>query len=174
MPAAYRQIPRRHSEFHATSLRLGMANFDGYVRTAGGAAGAWIGFGTENRDLPVRKISEQHWEIRMMDCTSSSYLFTAAVLLAGLSGLSEKGDGDDLAWKDCHVFPHSLDEGERAKYQLSDRMPGSLQEALEALKAEATVRTWMPEDLLNAYISVKGKKLKCFKKWQTIRGAFGS
>jgi glutamine synthetase len=37
-----------------------MANFDGYVRTTKDAAGAWVGFGTENRDLPVRKISEQH------------------------------------------------------------------------------------------------------------------
>lgn len=48
---------------HISSLcAFGMANFDGYVRTAKDAAGAWIGFGTENRDLPVRKINEQHWE----------------------------------------------------------------------------------------------------------------
>ena len=83
---------------------FGMANFDGYVRTAGGAAGAWIGFGTENRDLPVRKISEQHWEIRMMDSTSNPYLFTAAVLLAGTSGLSEKVDGY-LAWERLSRVP---------------------------------------------------------------------
>lgn len=52
---------------------FGMANFDGYVRTVKDAAGAWIGFGTENRDFPVRKISDQHWEFRMMDSTSNSY-----------------------------------------------------------------------------------------------------
>ena len=149
---------------HMQSLcAFGMANFDGYVRTAGGAAGVWIGFGTENRDLPVRKISENHWEIRMMDSTSNPYLFTAAVLLAGLSGLTEKGDGG-LAWKDCHLFPDSLDKGERAEYQLNNRMPSSLQEALEALKANASVKTWIPEDLLNAYISVKENEVEMFQQ----------
>jgi glutamine synthetase len=147
---------------HMRSLcAFGMANFDGYVRTAKDAAGAWVGFGTENRDLPVRKISEQHWEFRMMDSTSNPYLFAAAVLLAGLSGLSEKVD---LVWEDCHVFPHSLDEGERAKYRLDKRMPSSLQEALESLKADATVKTWIPEDLLNSYIPVKEKEVEVFQK----------
>lgn len=147
---------------HMGSLcAFGMANFDGYVRTAKDAAGAWVGFGTENRDLPVRKISEQHWEFRMMDSTSNPYLFAAAVLLAGSSGLSEKLD---LAWEDCHVFPHSLDEGERAKYRLDKRMPSSLQEALESLKADASVKTWIPENLLNSYIPVKEKEVEVFQK----------
>jgi glutamine synthetase len=95
----------------------------------------------------------------MMDITSNPYLFTAAVLLVGLSGLSEKVD---LAWEDCQVFPHSLDEGERAKYRLDKRMPSSLQEALESLKADVTVKTWIPEDLLNSYIPVKEKEVEVF------------
>ena len=62
------------------------------------------------------------------------------------------------------MFPHSLDEGERAKYRLNDRMPSSLQEALGALKADATVKTWIPKDLLKAYISVKEKEVEMFQK----------
>jgi glutamine synthetase len=139
---------------------LGMANFDGYVRTAKDAAGAWVGFGTENRDLPVRKVNEQHWEFRTMDSTSNPYLFTAAVLLAGSNGLSEKVD---LTWKDCRVFPHSLDEGGRAKYRLDERMPSSLQDALESLKADEIVKTWIPEDLLKSYISVKEREVEAFQ-----------
>lgn len=125
---------------HMKSLcAFGIANFDGYVRTGKDAAGAWVGFGTENRDLPVRKISDQHWEFRMMDATANPYLFAAAVLLAGLSGLSEKVD---LAWGDCHVFPYSLDEEERVKYRLDESMPSGLREALESLKADAALKTW--------------------------------
>ncbi|OQE30870.1 hypothetical protein PENFLA_c002G04420 [Penicillium flavigenum] len=69
---------------------FGMANHNSYVRSTSNAAGAWIGFGTDNRDLPVRKISDQHWEFRMMDSTANPYLFTAAILLAGLDGLEHK------------------------------------------------------------------------------------
>jgi glutamine synthetase len=97
----------------------------------------------------------------MMDSTSNPYLFAAAVLLAGLSGLKEKVD---LTWEDCHVFPHSLDEGGLAKYGLDKRMPSSLQEALESLKADATMKTWIPEDLLNSYVPVKEKEVEVFQK----------
>lgn len=140
---------------------FGMANFDGYVRTGKDAAGAWIGFGTENRDLPVRKISDQHWEFRMMDGTSNPYLFTAAILLAGLNGLS---GSENLKWEDCHVFPHSLDEEGRAKYRLDKRIPSSLQEALEKLKGDTTIRTLIPEGLLKSYIPVKEKEVEVFQR----------
>lgn len=44
---------------HISSLcAFRMANYDGYVRSTGDAAGAWIGFGTDNRDFPVRKIDD--------------------------------------------------------------------------------------------------------------------
>lgn len=60
---------------HMGSLcAFGMANYDGYARSVGDAAGAWIGFGTDNRDLPVRKISDWHWEFRMMDGTAKDLL----------------------------------------------------------------------------------------------------
>lgn len=147
---------------HMGSLcAFGMANFDGYVRTAKDAAGAWIGFGTENRDLPVRKISEQHWEFRMLDSTSNPYLFAAAVLLAGLSGLSEN---ISLAWEDCHVFPHSLSETERVEYGLDNTMPNSLQQALDSLKTDLTTKTWIPQALLDSYIPVKEKEVEVFRK----------
>ncbi|OBT70595.1 hypothetical protein VF21_10324 [Pseudogymnoascus sp. 05NY08] len=140
---------------------FGMANFDSYVRTTTGAAGKWAGYGTENRDLPVRKITEQHWEFRMTDGTSNPYLFAGAVLLAGICGLSQKLT---LAWEDCHVFPHSLDEGGRAKYGLDKRMPSSLREALDSLKTDNSIKSWIPKDMLNSYIAVKEKDAEAFQK----------
>jgi glutamine synthetase len=45
---------------HMDSLcAFGMANFDSYARTIVDTAGTWVGFGTENRDLPVCKITKQ-------------------------------------------------------------------------------------------------------------------
>jgi glutamine synthetase len=109
----------------------------------------------------VRKISDQHWEFRMLDATANPYLFTAAVLLAGLGGLKENVD---LAWGDCHVFPQTLDEEERAKYRLNESMPSGLWEALESLKADEVLKTWMSEDLLNSYIPVKEKEVEVFQQ----------
>ncbi|OKL60009.1 hypothetical protein UA08_04893 [Talaromyces atroroseus] len=123
---------------HIKSLcALGMANFDGYVRTTKDSAGAWIGFGTENRDLPVRKINDQH-------CQS------VPVYRGGFTGW--------LEW----VHPeHGFDlEG----LSLDERMPTSLQEALESLKADEMMKTLIPGRLLDAYIAVKEKEVEVFQK----------
>jgi glutamine synthetase len=96
----------------------------------------------------------------MMDTTSNPYLFTGAVLLAGLSGIRERAA---LGWEDCQVFPHSLDEGGRVKYQLDKRMPSSLQEALESLKEDTAFQVLIPQGLLGSYIPVKEKDIEVFQ-----------
>ncbi|KAI6088623.1 glutamine synthetase [Hypoxylon rubiginosum] len=148
---------------HMGSLcAFGMANYDSYVRSAGDAAGAWVGFGTDNRDLPVRKIGDCHWEFRMMDSTANPYLFVAVVLLAGLDGLKKE---TELAWKDCKFFPHLMDNEWRIEYGMDKRMPGTLKETLNHLKGDAAVKTWMmAEDLLKWYVSVKDKEVEEFEK----------
>ena len=146
---------------HMRSLcAFGMANFDGYVRTARDAAGAWVGWGTENRDLPVRRITEHHWEFRMMDSTCNPYLFAAAVLQAGLSGLGQELE----LGKDCRVFPHLLNERGHPSFGLYEKMPTSLQEALESLKADEAMRWTDCEKLLDSYLLVKEKEVEVFEK----------
>jgi glutamine synthetase len=147
---------------HMGSLcAFGMANYDGYVRSKSDAAGAWIGFGTDNRDLPVRKIGDWHWEFRMMDGTANPYLFAAVVLLAALDGLGKK---TELVWKDCKFFPHLMDERMRVEYGMDKRMPVTFKEALDCLKSDAAVKTWIAEDLLKWYISVKDVEVEEFGK----------
>lgn len=146
---------------HMGSLcAFGMANYDGYDRSTGDSAGAWIGFGTDNHDLPVRKIDDWHWEFRMMDSTANPYLFTAAILLAVLDGLEKK---TRLLWKDCKFFPHLMDESMRVQYGIENSMPGTFKEALDCLKMDFAVKTWMAEDLLKWFISVKDKEVEEFK-----------
>lgn len=137
---------------------FGMANYDGYVRSANDAAGAWIGFGTDNRDLPVRKINDWHWEFRIMDGTANPYLFVGAVLLAGLEGLEKK---TELTWKDCKFFPDSMNESKRAEYGIHKRMPATFKEALDCLKSESSAGA---SELLKWYISVKDKEVEEFGK----------
>lgn len=147
---------------HMGSLcAFGMANYDSYVRSVSDASGTWIGFGTDNRDLPVRKISDLHWEFRMMDSTANPYLFVAAVVLAALDGLGKK---TELVWKDCKLFPHLMDESMRIEYGMNQSMQVTLEEALNCLRRDSAVETWIAEDLLKWYISVKDKEVEEFGK----------
>lgn len=147
---------------HMGSLcAFGMANYDGHARSVGDAAGAWVGFGIDNRDLPVRKTSDWHWEFRMMDGTANPYLFAAAVLLAALDGLAKKAE---LVWKDCKLFPHLMNEKMRVEYGINNSMPVTFKEALDCLKEDAVVNAWIAKDLLEWYISVKEKEVEVFGK----------
>ena len=147
---------------HLTSLcAFGMANYDGYDRSVADCAGEWIGYGTDNRDLPVREVSDLHWEIRMMDGTANPYLFAACVLLAALDGLESK---TELMWKDLKVFPHLLDEKRRIEHGINKHMPVTFKEALAGLRNDAALKTQIGEELLKWYIHVKDKDAEEFGK----------
>ncbi|KAI0432204.1 glutamine synthetase [Xylaria sp. FL1042] len=147
---------------HMGSLcAFGMANYDGYVRSASGAAGAWIGFGTDNRDLPVRKIGECLWEFRMMDGTANPYLFVAAVIFAALDGLGSK---TKLVWKDCKFFPDSMNEERRVEYGLTKSMPITFKEALDYLRSDHAMTTRIGQNLVEWFLSVKDKEVEEFGK----------
>ncbi|KAI0100215.1 glutamine synthetase [Nemania sp. FL0031] len=146
---------------HMGSLcAFGMANYDSYIRSASDAAGAWIGFGTDNRDLPVRKIDDWHWELRMMDTTANPYLFTAAAIIAGLDGLEKK---TELVWKDCKFFPDLMTKDKRSQYGIDKSMPTTLKEAIDNLKADSAMNS-AAGDLLGWFVSVKDKEVEEFSK----------
>ncbi|KAI0197909.1 glutamine synthetase [Astrocystis sublimbata] len=146
---------------HMRSLcAFGMAKYDSYGRSASDAAGAWIGFGTDNRDMPVRKIDDQHWELRMMDATANPYLFTAAAILTCLDGLEKT---TELVWKDCKFFPDSMTKESLSEHGIKEAMPTSLKEALAGLKADKDMTSVMG-DLADWFISVKDKEVEEFSK----------
>lgn len=49
--------------------------------------GTWIAWGTQNREVPLRKSADLRWEIRFMDGTANMYLALAAIFAAGLRGV---------------------------------------------------------------------------------------
>ncbi|KAI1262709.1 glutamine synthetase [Xylariaceae sp. FL1019] len=147
---------------HMGSLcAVGMANYDSYVRSVSDCAGKWVGWGTDNRDLPVRKIGDSHWEFRMMDSTANPYLFAAVLLLAAQDGLE---NNIDMVWKDCSLFPDLLDANERASYELNKSMPVSLKEALDCLRSDTDLTKRIPGELLKWVLSVKDKEVEEFAK----------
>jgi glutamine synthetase len=133
---------------------FGMPNFDSYVRVTDDGAGLWIGFGTENRDLPIRKITEEHWELPFADSTANFYLFIAAVLAAGSAGISQ---ARHLVWKDCSVSIEKFNDVELATYGIVERMPHSLRLSLDKVKCDKGIEGWVGRDMFTQCLDVKEK-----------------
>ena len=78
-----------------------MAGFDSYHRLGGlrGTIGTWVGWGTEDKDVAIRKISGRvgYWEIRCADQTANMYYTLAAWITAGCAGVAKQ---KSLRWKD--------------------------------------------------------------------------
>lgn len=131
---------------------IGLANFDSYVRIGIEGTGAWIGYGTENRNLPIRKIADGHWELRCVDATANMYLFMATMLSAGSAGITEN---KSLVWKDLPKYPHDLTPDELAQYGVVNKMPTTLRASVDALRNDQEMRQWMGDVMFNQYLDIK-------------------
>lgn len=136
-----------------------MPSFDSYARLVPDGTGVWIGYGTENRDLPIRKISDNHWEIRFVDATANMYLFLATVLAAGSGGLDVL---QELDWKDLGRFPHELTTQELSEYGISQPMPRSLRDAVGLLAQDENLKMVMGEEMHTEYIHIKETEIEHF------------
>ena len=146
---------------------LGLANHGSYNRVTGDCAGEWIGYGTGNKDLPIRKVNDEHWEFRFLDATANAYLFIVALLCSGVAGVKSQ---QELTMKDCQEIPSLyLPEDVQLRlrpYGITAEMPRSLAESLASLKADEQLREWLGDELLTQYIRVKEKDDEKFTQMQ--------
>lgn len=80
-----------------------------------------------------------HLEFRAADSTANPWLALAALVRAGLAGVT--GEGSVPAESAAVAFPQSLDQ------------------ALSALERDPVLSTWLPADLLSTYLSLKRAEL---------------
>lgn len=88
-------------EYLPALCAFSMPNFDSYHRLGGfrGTVGNWVGWGTEDKDVAIRKISGRtgYWEIRCADQMANMYYVLAAWITAGCEGVEKQMH---LRWKD--------------------------------------------------------------------------
>jgi glutamine synthetase len=82
----------------------------------------------------------------------------AVLVLVGLRGLRDRLPEPPLTSGDLS----ERDEEERTRLGVRP-LPGSLEEALEALEADAVVRSWFSRDLWDCYRSVKRTEISLLK-----------
>ncbi|KAI1127282.1 protein fluG [Nemania abortiva] len=133
---------------------FGLPSYDSYHRVEDDGTGRWVGWGTENRDLPLRAVGPGHWEFRPADSTANFYICHAAVLAAALSGVMTERP---LIWKDCPVFPETLTGSELAGYGISENLPSSMLESINLLKSSYELKDKLGEALVDKCMESRSK-----------------
>lgn len=131
-----------------------LPNDASYARVADDmwTSGAWVTWGTQNREVPLRKVKAGRWELRCLDGFANPYLALSAVLAAGLNGVEA---GTRMEMKDCTGNPARLTEAQRAEIGITKRMPASLEESLQHLETAEVLKQYMSAQLVDDYVVMK-------------------
>ena len=116
------------------------------------AGGRYIGWGSQNRETPLRKIEGSHWEVKCLDGLANMYLAVSAVLAAGTKGVI---DGEVMRWKDCEVDPAALTVRERGEFGIEEMFPANLGEAMDALVGDSELVNLLGKEVVERYVAVK-------------------
>ncbi len=117
-----------------------------------------VAWGTQNRETPLRRISPGHWELRSLDGLANMYFALSAVLAAGLLGLAASETA--FPEQDVQANPSTMDEQMRAAFGVTRKLPTNMQEAVEALKADAPLNEALNQSFVRAYLGMKGEEAK--------------
>lgn len=114
--------------------------------------GTWCCWGTQNREVPLRRVNSSRWEIRCLDGLANPYLALGAVLAAGLAGLESKLE---MHTRDCLENPARLSEEQREEIGIVKRMPRKLDEALAALEDDEVLEKVLSPGLTKDFVAMK-------------------
>ncbi|KAG5915714.1 hypothetical protein E4U42_007926 [Claviceps africana] len=139
------------------------SNLVSYERVQDGvwAGGTWVTWGTQNREAPLRKIADSHWEVKCLDGLANPYLAMAALISAGVNGVANQ---EKLVWGDCTRDPASLSWEERLDLGINSNLPASIEEALACLDKDEEMSALMGHDLVQRYVEVKKAETKLLRQ----------
>jgi glutamine synthetase len=131
-----------------------MPEAESYKRVTENAwtGGVFIGWGTQNRELPIRISGTLRCEIKCLDGFSNMYLAISSVLAAGLAGLKYSSTS---TYQDCPINPSKMSDSQRHEYGITRRLPLALHTALDFLSQNKALNTVMDEDLIKFYVTMK-------------------
>ncbi|CAO2647166.1 Nn.00g080880.m01.CDS01 [Neocucurbitaria sp. VM-36] len=140
-----------------------LPSHDSYTRVQDrrGTNGTWVTWGTEFRDVPLRKIESTHWEIRCIDGTANMYLTIAALIAAGVDGIRSN---QELIWGDSQESPSLMSSSMRENLGITQRLPLTLKEAIEAIETDPTLSSILSQDLVERYAKIKREEAVSLEK----------
>ncbi|PSN62633.1 developmental protein-like protein fluG [Corynespora cassiicola Philippines] len=124
--------------------------------------GTWVAWGTQNREVPLRRVRGSRWEIRCLDGLANMYFALGAIIGAGLLGL--KAGVLDFPQKDVPYNPSTLDEEGLASYGITEKMPATIEEAIVALDKDVELKEMLAEGLIHDFIIMKESEQKMLNR----------
>ena len=113
-----------------------------------------ISYTGNNRTHMIRIPDPGRFELRLMDGSTNPYLLQAGILAAGLYGLDNKIDpGEPLS---CNMYT------DYKNYPDLERLPNDIEESLNELDKNKTIRSSFGDDVINSYIKLKRKEIEDF------------
>lgn len=94
-------------------------------------------------------------EYRGADAAANPYLALGAIVRAGMDGMRSQLPAPAVLTSD----PATLDEQQQARFGVG-ALPSTLDNALDALAADRTVREWLGGQLYEAYVGIKRSELR--------------
>ena len=126
---------------------------ESYARIGAGiwAGGEYVCWGTQNKEVPLRKCGPGHYELKTIDGVGNTYLSMAALLASGLHGLRQ-----DLKLEhgDCLGDATQMGEEERAKLGISVKLPNTLEKSLKCLDRDKVLRRSLGYAVVDDYLAV--------------------
>ena len=132
----------------------------------------YIAYSDANRSalirIPATRGNATRTEIRSVDATANPYLAMTVILASGLDGIKHKKN----SVKPVSMNLYHLEESERASLGI-EALPGSLKEALEALKEDQLIKEALGDHVFERYVSSKEEEWKSYIKsvseWELSR-----
>jgi glutamine synthetase len=107
--------------------------FEAASRIEPETCGEWQAWGTNNKDVPVRKVRNGWFELRCIDYMSNMYLVLSSYIAAGLLGMEAE---EPLEQKDCLGLPSLMSDDERQSLGIVKRLPSSSTVSLVSLEKD--------------------------------------
>lgn len=126
--------------------------------------GTWIGWGTQNRETPLRRIEQSHYEFKCMDGLANPYLALGAVIGAGVRGVL---DSEPLTMEDCLDDPAKLSDDDRRSLGILRQFPRSFNEAMSSLEEDAQLRSILGDPVCDTYTAVKREESRMLAKMKS-------
>ena len=115
-----------------------------------------ISYTGNNRTHMIRVPDPGRFELRLMDGSSNPYLLQAGVMAAGLDGLVNKIDPGEPLF--CNMYT------DYKNYPNLEKLPDELEDSLENLEQNKTLRDSFGEKVISSYIKLKRQELESFRR----------
>ncbi|KAE8396402.1 hypothetical protein BDV23DRAFT_143951 [Aspergillus alliaceus] len=125
-----------------------------YSRVATGtwSGGEYAAWGWENKEVALRRIQENRFEVKLVDGLSNPFLVLSALLSAGIDGMRANLP---LRGGHCHKGAAQLSAEEREALGVKDTLPTTLDNSLAFLAGDHIMRDLLGPDLVSSYTSLK-------------------